>query len=453
LKALDYIDEIISLIRASKDGPEARRNLMEKYDFSEEQASAIVEMRLRNLTGLEREKLDKEYAELMQLIGELKEILENEARLYGVIKEELLIIKTKYGDERRTQIVLDPGEIDFEDLINDEMSVITMTYLDYIKRLPLNTYKSQNRGGKGIKGMQTREEDIVKNLFVTNTHSSLLYFTSKGKVYVNKGYEIPEAGRNSRGTNIVNLLNLAPGEKIAAVMPVNEFDENRHIVMVTKKGTIKKTVLKDFARINKAGLRALTIREDDELIAVLNAEGDQDIFVATKHGMGIRFNESIIRPMGRTAAGVRAIKLNRDDDVIGAVLLEDGFDILFVSENGYGKCTDKSEFKVQNRGGKGIKNYKITEKTGNLLGIAPVNEAEELMIINSGGIIIRIRIADISVTGRVTQGVKLINLNEGEKVISIAKISEEQIEWENAADSKDEADSEETNEEAEIVEE
>jgi len=439
LKALDYIDEIIALIRASKDAAEARLNLIERFDFSMEQASAIVEMRLRSLTGLERERLEKEYAELMEVIKELREILENEARLYGVIKEELLIIRAKYGDERRTKIVLDPGEIDFEDLINDEMSIITMTHLDYIKRLPLSTYKSQNRGGRGIMGMQTRDEDIVKNLFVTNTHSSLLYFTTKGRAFVNKGYEIPEAGRNARGTNIVNLLNLAGGERIAAVMPVDEFDDGHFLTMITKKGVIKKTVLKDFSNINKAGLRALTIREDDELIAVLNSNGDQDVFIATSHGMGIRFNENDVRPMGRTAAGVRGISLKDDDIVIGAVLLQEGFDILFVSENGFGKCTQIDEFKVQRRGGKGLKNYKITEKTGNLLGISPVNENEELMIINSNGIIIRIRIADISTTGRVTQGVKLINLNNGEKVISIAKISESQIEFE-SADSDEETD-------------
>ena len=447
LKALDYIDEIIALIRASKDVGEARQNLMERFDFSIEQATAIVEMRLRSLTGLERSRLEKEYAELMELITELKEILENESRLYGVIKEELLVIRTKYGDERRTKIVLDPGEIDFEDLINDEMSIITMTHLDYIKRLPLSTYKSQNRGGRGIMGMQTREEDIVKNLFVTNTHSSLLYFTTKGRAFVNKGYEIPEAGRNARGTNIVNLLNLAGGERVAAVMPIDEFDDGHYLTMITKKGVIKKTALKDFSNINKAGLRALTIREDDELIAVLNSNGKQDVFIATSHGMGIRFNESDVRPMGRTAAGVRGINLKGDDDVVGAVLLTEGFDILFVSENGFGKCTHFEEFKVQKRGGKGLKNYKITEKTGNLLSISQVNENEELMIINSNGIIIRIRVADISTTGRVTQGVKLINLNNGEKVISIAKISESQIEFE----SSDDDEIEESGEEAETA--
>jgi len=457
LKALDYIDEIIALIRASKDAAEARQNLVDTFDFSMEQASAIVEMRLRSLTGLERERLEKEYAELMELITELREILENEARLYGVIKEELLVIRTKYGDERRTKIVLDPGEIDFEDLINDEMSIITMTHLDYIKRLPLSTYRSQNRGGRGIMGMQTRDEDIVKNLFVTNTHSSLLYFTTKGRAFVNKGYEIPEAGRNARGTNIVNLLNLAGGERVAAVMPVDEFDDGHYLTMITKKGVIKKTVLKDFSNINKAGLRALTIREDDELITVLNSNGEQDVFIATSHGMGIRFNENDVRPMGRTAAGVRGISLNNDDDVIGAVLLMEGYDILFVAENGFGKCTQIDEFKVQRRGGKGLKNYKITEKTGNLLGIAPVNENEELMIINSNGIIIRIRIADISTTGRVTQGVKLINLNNGEKVISIAKISESQIEFESSDDDEtdgaEEAAGQAEDEPAEITEE
>jgi len=431
LKALDIIDEIIALIRASKDGAEARARLQEVFEFSELQAQAIVEMRLRSLTGLEKERLDTEYRELMETISYLQGILGDENRLLGVIKEELLIIKTKYDNGRRTAIVKDPGEIDFEDLINDEMSVITMTHLDYIKRLPLSTYKSQNRGGRGIKGMQTRDEDVVKDLFITNSHSSLLFFTNRGKVYRNKAYEIPESGRNSRGTNIVNLLNLDTGEKIAAVMPISgDESSGRFIIMVTKNGVIKKTPLKDFANIHKGGLRALTIKDEDELLTALNSDGAQEVFLATKNGLSIRFKEEDVRPMGRTAAGVRAIRLKATDQVIGAVLLMDGFDILFVSQKGFGKCTQKDAFKTQNRGGSGLRNYKITDKTGPLIGITPVNTNEELMIINSSGVIIRIRIADISVTGRVTQGVKLINLGEDEIVVSIAKITEEQIEEE-----------------------
>jgi len=438
LKALDIIDEIIAIARSSRDGAEIRTRLMETFGFSELQAQAIAEMRIRNLSGLERERLDAEYNELMATIAYLQGILGDENTLLGVIKDELMAVRNKYDDGRRTQIVADPGEIDYEDLINDEMSVITMTHLDYIKRLPLSTYKSQNRGGRGIKGMQTRDEDVVKNLFITNSHSNLLFFTTRGKVYRNKAYEIPESGRNSRGTNIVNLLNLDAGEKIAAVMPIaNLSEEGRFIIMVTKNGVIKKTALKDFANIQKNGIRALTIRDEDELISVLNSDGTQEVFLGTRGGMSIRFSENDVRAMGRIAAGVRAIRLKGDDEVIGATLLIDGFDILFVSENGFGKCTDKNAFKVQNRGGSGLRNYKITDKTGPLIGLTPVNPNEELIIINSSGVIIRIRIADISVKGRVTQGVKLINLGDDETVISIAKITEEQIEAEGSDEDMD----------------
>jgi DNA gyrase subunit A len=430
LKALDFIDEIIALIRASKDGPQARERLMETYGFTFEQAQAIVEMRLRQLTGLERERLEKEYEELRALIEELTAILENESLLYGLIKEELLVVKAKYNDERRTAIVLDPGEIDFEDLINDEMSVITMTYMDYIKRLPLCTYKSQNRGGRGIMGMQMRDEDIVKDLFITNTHSNLLYFTNKGKVYVNKGYEIPEAGRTAKGTAIVNLLSLEGGEKIAAVIPIQEFAEGSYLTMITKKGILKRTSITEFSRINKSGLRALTIREDDELIAVLNTSGDNNIFICTRNGLGIAFNENDVRPMGRTAAGVRGIKLNKNDYAVGANVLKEGYELLFVSELGFGKRTDIDAFAIQKRGGKGLRVYKITDRTGPLTGISLVKDTEEVMLINSSGVIIRLRASDISTLGRVTQGVKLINLNEDEKVISMAKISEEQLSYE-----------------------
>ncbi|MCL2593510.1 MAG: DNA gyrase subunit A [Defluviitaleaceae bacterium] len=426
--ALDHIDEVISIIRGSQDTATAKARLSERFDLSEIQANAIVEMRLRALTGLERERLEKEYNELLELIKELRLILDNEKRLYEVIKEEALVVLQKYGDARRTLIMPDENEINYEDLIDDEMSVITMTHFDYIKRLPLSTYKAQNRGGKGIKGMETREEDIVKKLFVTNTHSNILYFTNRGKVYVGKGYQIPEAGRTAKGTAIVNMLNLDQGEKVAAVIPVADFAEDQYIAMVTKDAVIKKTPLSEFKKINKSGIRALTIKDDDELITVFSTNGNDEIFLATKKGMGIRFHEENVRSMGRTAAGVRAIRLAEGDFVIGADILEDGKQVLIVSENGYGKCTGRDEFRLQSRSGKGLRVYKVTEKTGELAGVSFVEEGEEVMIINSLGVIIRLKACDISTKGRVTQGVRLINLKEGEKVISIAKILKEQLE-------------------------
>ena len=426
--ALDNIDEVISIIRSSQDTQAAKLRLSERFELSEIQANAIVEMRLRALTGLERERLLKEYNELLELIKRLKLILEDEKRLYTVIREEASAIRTRYADQRRTLIVPYDGEINYEDLIDDEMSVITMTHFDYIKRLPLSTYKSQARGGKGIKGMETREEDIVKKLFVTNTHSNILYFTNKGKVYVGKGYQIPEAGRTAKGTAIVNMLNLDSGEKVAAVIPVSEFTDDQYLAMVTKEAVIKKTPLSHFKSINKSGLRALTIREEDELISVFITNGNDEIFIATKKGMGIRFNEKDVRSMGRTAAGVRAIRLSEGDYVIGSDILCDDKKVLIVSENGFGKCTSKEEFRLQSRSGKGLRVYKVTEKTGELAGVLFADENEELMIINSEGVIIRIKICDVSTKGRVTQGVKLINLKEGQKVISIAKILKEQLE-------------------------
>ncbi len=440
LKALDHIDEVISIIRGSQTTAEAKEKLVARFEFTDPQVTAIVEMRLRSLTGLEREKLENEYAELMELIKDMRAILADENRLYQVIKDELLVIKRKYGDDRKTQIVQDYNDIDIEDLIEDEMSVVTLTRLNYIKRLPLTTYKSQNRGGKGVIGMQTRDEDLVKNLFLSSNHNYILLFTNKGKVYRIKTYEVPEAGRTAKGTPIVNLLNLSQDEKISAVMPLKEF-ENDYLVMTTKNGIIKKTELRKFQNIRSGGLIAVNLKENDELISVKRTDGNSQIFVATRFGMAVKFDENDVREMGRTASGVRAIKLNDGDEVIASEVVKDGLKMLIVSEKGYGKCTNAEEFRLQTRGGKGTKAYKITEKTGNIVGVNMVNDNEELMMITSDGVVIRIRIKDISTTSRVTQGVKLINVGDNVKVMSTAKIEEEYIyseDDENSDDSVDE---------------
>lgn len=426
LKALDHIDEIISIIRSNREISRSKEIIIERFGFTIEQADAIVEMRLRSLSGLEREKLEKEYTDLQALILYLKSILEDETKLYTVIKDELLLTRDKYGDDRKTKIVPFIGEIEDEDLIDEEISVITMTHFDYVKRLPLNTYKSQNRGGKGIVGMTTRDEDLIKNLFIASTHDYLLFFTNKGRVYRIKAYEIPEAGRTARGTAIVNLLNLQGGEKITAVIPFREYDGG-YLMMVTRNGIIKKTEVDLFKKIRVKGLIALNIREGDELIKVMKTDGESDIFIATRKGMGICFNESAVRGMGRTASGVKAIRLSSEDYVIGAEIVLEDHKILVVSSSGYGKCTETEKFRLQGRNGKGLKIHKVTEKTGELVGISIVNNKEELMLINSNGIIIRIRIAEISTTGRIAQGVKLINLEEGIEVVSIAKIEEDHI--------------------------
>lgn len=427
LIALDNIDEVISIIRSSRDRPLARKNLCERFSLSEEQSAAIVAMQLGSLTGLEREKIEDELKELEEFIKELNLILSDENKLYAVIREEILIVKSKYGDERRTNIVHDPGEIDIEDLIDEETSVITLTNLNYIKRQSLSVYKLQKRGGKGIIGMGTRDEDIVKDLFICNTHHFILFLTSEGRIHKLKTYEIPEAGRTAKGNNIVNLLNLNKNEKVAAIIPIEDFNPDEYLVMITKKGIIKKTSISAFKNIRKTGLRALTIREGDELITVAKTDGSKEIFVATRFGYGIRFNESNVRSMGRTAAGVKAISLRRDDYVIGAGSMEADRKVLIVSENGFGKRTDYDEFRSQTRGGKGIKVYNITEKTGALSAVILVSEDDEIMIINSEGVIIRIGASNISNIGRVTQGVKLINLNEGETVIGVARIAEDEI--------------------------
>ncbi|MDR4022724.1 MAG: DNA gyrase subunit A [Eubacteriales bacterium] len=423
--AIDNIDEVISIIRTSYDN--AKERLMERFSLSDVQAQAILDMQLKRLQGLEHEKIDEEYRNLMALIKELTEILADTNKLLDVIKKELLEIKDKYNDERRTKIVQNPGEIDIEDLIEEEASVIAMTNLNYIKRTPLDTYKSQNRGGRGIMGMQTREEDAVTRLFVCSTHDYLLFFTNFGRVYRIKGYQVPEAGRTARGLAIVNLLSISQGETITAVVPVKNFEDDKYLVMVTKSGVIKKTDMSSFANIRKAGLTAVNLREGDELIAAFLTDGTKDIFAATRNGMGIRFNENDVRPMGRTATGVKAITLTGDDYVVSSDIIEENDKLLNVTENGYGKRTEESAFNVQYRGGKGVKIHQITEKTGLLSGVIKVSDNEELMIVTSEGVIIRLRGKEISTFGRISQGVKLINLGEGVSVAGIAKIDEEDI--------------------------
>ncbi len=424
--AIDNIDEVIHIIRTSYDN--AKERLMERFGFSELQAQAILEMQLRRLQGLEHEKIDAEYRELQEKIAYYKTILADEKLLLGVIKDEISAVREKYADDRRTKLLQNPGEIDVEDLIDEETCVFTLSNLNYVKRTPLDTYKSQNRGGRGIVGMQTREEDYVKDLFLASTHDTVLFFTSHGKVYRMKGYEIPEAGRTSRGMAIVNLLEVGAGEKITAAIPVKEFRTDQYLVMVTKQGLIKKTDMASFANIRKMGLIALNLREDDDLIAVMTTEGDNEIFAATRFGMGIKFSEKDVRPMGRTAAGVKAVKLREGDYVVSAVKVVQGAKVLNVTEKGFGKQTDVSQFNLQNRGGIGLKIHQLTDRTGLLTGALLLEEDEEIMLITSEGVIIRLRGNEISSYGRVSQGVKLMNLDEGVTVVGIAKISGEDVE-------------------------
>ena len=422
LIALDHIDEVISIIRGSQTVQIAKAELMEKFQLSDAQAQAIVDMRLRALTGLEREKLEKEYEELMKRIGELKAILADRHLLLGVIKEEILAISEKYGDERRTHIGFDVYDISTEDLIPREDVVITMTKLGYIKRMTSDTFKSQNRGGRGIKGMQTLDEDYVEELFLCSTHHYIMFFTNTGRVYRLKGYEIPEAGRTARGTAIINLLQLQPEEKITAVIPIKEYEDGTYPFMATKKGLVKKTPIMDYANVRKTGLAAITLREDDELIEVKTTDNEKDILLITKYGQCIRFHETDVRPTGRTSMGVRGMNLSDQDEIIGMQLNTQGDYLLIVSEKGMGKLTDMNEFTSQNRGGKGIRCYKIIEKTGNVVGVKAVNEDDEIMIINTEGIIIRTECTGISKLGRITSGVKLINLDDNVSVASIAKV-------------------------------
>ncbi len=454
LIALDNIDEVIRIIRNSQNVQIAKTELMARFGLTDVQAQAIVDMRLRALTGLEREKLENEYAELMKQIARLKEILADHKKLLGVIKEEIIVIRDKYGDDRRTQIGFDVYDLSTEDLIPREDVIITMTKLGYIKRMSDDTFKAQNRGGKGIKGMQTLENDFVEELFMTNTHHYIMFFTNTGRVYRMKGYEIPEASRTARGTAIINLLQLMPGEKISAVIPIETYSEGSYILMATKNGLVKKTPLTDYTNVRKNGLTAITLREDDELIEVKFTDGKQDVILATKYGQCIRFKETDVRATGRASMGVRGINLTDMDEVIGMQLQVQGTDLLIVSEKGMGKRTEISEFNVQNRGGKGVKCYKITEKTGYVVGIKAVNADNEIMIINTDGIIIRMLCSGISVLGRITSGVKLINLKEGEKVASIAKVrdAQEAEDSEDGGESKDSVTETETSEDSQIKE-
>ena len=422
LIALDNIDEVIKIIRGSKNVQTAKEELMARFDLSEVQSQAIVDMRLRALTGLEREKLESEYAELMKRIEELKAILADRKILLGVIREEILIISEKYGDDRRTSIGFDEFDISMEDLIPRENVVVTKTKLGYIKRMTVDTFKSQNRGGKGIKGMQTLDDDYIEELFITSTHHYIMFFTNTGRVYRLKAYEIPEASRTARGTAIINLLQLMPDEKITAMIPIQEYEDGKYLFMATEKGLVKKTPIKDYANVRKTGLAAITLREDDKLIEVKITDNQEDVILVTKYGQCIRFNEQDVRATGRTSMGVRGMNLSDRDEVIAMQISIQGSDLLIVSEKGMGKRTNMDEFTVQNRGGKGVKCYKITEKTGNVVGMKAVDEDNEIMIINTEGIIIRMKCSDISVLGRVTSGVKLINLPDNEKVASVAKV-------------------------------
>nr|WP_288302987.1 DNA gyrase subunit A [uncultured Anaerotignum sp.] len=426
--AISNIDEVIRIIRTSYD--DAKERLMERFGLSEIQAQAILEMQLRRLQGLEHEKIDAEYKDLQEKIAYYKSLLADEAKLLGVIRDEMQDIKAKYADPRRTQLVANPGEIDVEDLIDEETCVFTLSNLNYVKRTPLMTYKSQNRGGRGIVGMQTRDEDFVKDLFLCSTHDTILFFTDHGRVYRLKGYEVPEAGRTARGMAIVNLLEIAPDESVTAVIPVKEFREDRYLVMLTKQGLIKKTDMASYSNIRKGGLIAINLREDDSLISVMTTEGEDEILAATRNGMGIRFSEKDVRPMGRTATGVKAISLREGDYLVSAVKMSPTAKVLNVTEKGFGKRTVPDEFKVQYRGGMGVKIHQLTEKTGLLTGVLMLEENEEVMLITSEGVIIRLRGADISTIGRVSQGVKLMNLDEGVSVVGIAKITEDDIESE-----------------------
>ena len=424
LTALDNIDEVINIIRSSKNTQEAKDRLMERFALTDVQAQAIVDMRLRALTGLEREKLENEYAELMERITELKAILADKKKLLGVIREEILLIADKYGDDRRTSIGFDEYDISMEDLIPVTNTVITMTKLGYIKRMSLDNFRAQNRGGKGIKGMETIDDDYIEELLMTTSHHYLMFFTNTGRVYRMKAYEIPEASRTARGTAIINLLQLQPGEKITAVIPIREYTEGHFLFMATKKGIVKKTPITDYANVRKTGLAAINLREDDELIEVKKTDNNQDIFLVTKYGQCIRFKETDVRKTGRTSMGVIGMNLTDGDEVVGMQMESQGDSLMIVSEKGLGKCTLISEFTTQNRGGKGVKCYKITEKTGKIVGVKAVNHDNEIMLITTEGIIIRIKVADTALLGRITSGVKLINLDENVTVASIAKVRE-----------------------------
>ena len=451
LKALDYIDEVISIIRSSANAQVAKERLMERFELSDAQAQAIVDMRLRALTGLEREKLENEHADLVKRIAELKAILGDENILLGVIKTEITAIADKYGDDRRSKIGYDELDISMEDLVPRGNTVIAMTKLGYIKRMTVDNFKAQNRGGKGIKGMQTIDEDYIEDLLMTTTHHYLNFFTNQGRVYRLKAYEIPEAGRTARGVAIINLLNLNPGEKITAMIPISNYDDNKNLFMITKKGIAKKTPLMEYSNVRKNGLAAINLREDDELIEVKVTDKESEIFLVTKFGMCIRFLETDVRATGRTSMGVIGMNLSDGDCIVGMQLASQGDSLLIASENGLGKRTPMDEFTVQKRGGKGVKCYKITDKTGEVVGVKAVKDDNEIMMITTEGIIIQLRVQEISTLGRITSGVKLINLKEGVKVAQIAKVREKIVsddkEFENIEDAI------EASEEAEFYEE
>lgn len=451
--ALDNIDEVIRIIRSSQNVTIAKEGLIEKFALTDVQAQAIVDMRLRALTGLERAKLEAEYNELMVKIAELKAILADEKKLLTLIKEELLIIEAKFGDDRRTSIGFDEFDITMEDMIPDESTVIARTNLGYIKRMTPDNFKSQHRGGKGIKGMQTIEEDYIEDLFMTTSHHYLMFFTNTGRTYRLKAYEIPESGRTARGTAIINLLQLQPGEKINAVIPIKEYESNNYLFMATKKGIVKKTPVSDYSNIRKTGIQAITLKEDDELIEVKLTDKTKDILLVTKLGQCIRFKETDVRPTGRSAMGVIGMNLIDEDELVGMQLNTQGDSLLIVSELGLGKKTLIEEYAVQHRGGKGVKCYKINEKTGNVIGVKAVDDTREIMIITTEGIIIRLKVEDISLLGRITSGVKLINLDKGIKVATISKIrSNPNDENDNEIEGFEEESQEEESETTEIEE-
>ena len=424
--ALDNIDEVINIIRSSYD--DAKERLMERFGLTDIQAQAILDMRLKTLSGLQREKIEEEYEQLMKLIAHLKEILASEKLVFDIIKEELIEIKEKFGDERKTKIVAKEGEINIEDLIKEEQNVIALTHFGYIKRMPVDTYKSQKRGGKGILGITTRDEDFVKEIFSASTHDTVLFFSNKGKLYKLRGYEIPEAGRTAKGTAIINLLSLDPGEKISAIIPIPVFAEGKYLLFATRNGFIKKTPVDEYKSARKTGLQAITLRENDEVIDVRLTDGEDNVVLVTRKGLSITFDEKNVRPMGRKSQGVIGIKLNEDDYVIGmeSIVVGSKSTLLAITENGFGKRTELDEYRVQTRGGKGVITYKITPKTGDLVGIRIVDDTDDVMLITDTGTIIRMNVKDISILGRSTQGVTLMRTNEG-KVVSIEKITEKEV--------------------------
>ena len=430
--ALDNIDEVINIIRNSYD--DAKERLMERFGLTDIQAQAILDMRLRTLSGLQREKIEEEYNQLMELIAHLRDILNSERLVYDIIKEELLEIRDKFGDERKTKIVAAEGEIDVEDLIKEEQTVVALTHFGYIKRMPIDTYKSQRRGGKGITGISTREDDFVKQIFTASTHDTILFFTNKGKLYHLRGYEIPEAGRTAKGTAIVNLLSLDAGEKVSAVIPIQNFAEGKYLLMATKNGLIKKTALKEYDSTRKTGLQGITLKEDDELIGVRLTDGQDNVVLVTRNGMCITFDEKDVRPIGRVSQGVIGIRLDEDDEVIGmeSVISGGKATLLAITENGFGKRTELDEYRVQNRGGKGVITYKITPKTGKLVGVRIASEEDDVMLITDTGTIIRINVKDISVLGRSTQGVTLMRTSDGGKVVSMEILAPEINDVENS---------------------